>query len=126
MYWPDRSRAATNMPDPRRPTPPFVLSADLRERLRPDLDFEAFARLLTVLPQQARELLLRLAARQPDLLAIWEAAPALRAEERGIETHSERYRNPRLQMHVVPRLEDVSLSDPVLQRMLREVLPPKE
>ena len=113
------------MPDPRRPTPPFVLSPDLRERLRPDLDFEAFERLLTVLPEQARQLLLRLAARQPDLLAIWEAAPALRAEERGVDTRSEQYRNPRLQLHVVPRLEDVSLSDPVLQRMLREVLPPK-
>jgi len=113
------------MPDPRRPTPPFVLSPDLRERLRPDLDFEAFERLLTVLPEQARQLLLRLAARQPDLLAIWEAAPALRAEERGVDTRSEQYRNPRLQMHVVPRLEDVSLSDPVLQRMLRDVLPPK-
>ncbi len=97
----------------------------MRERLRPDLDFEAFGRLLTVLPEQARQLLLRLAARQPDLLAIWEAAPALRAEERGVDTHAEHYRNPRLQMHMVPRLEDVSLSDPVLQRMLREVLPPK-
>jgi len=114
------------MPDPRRPTPPFVLSPDLRERLRPDLDFEAFERLLTVLPEQARQLLLRLAARQPDLLAIWEAAPALRAEERGVNPHDVHYRNPRLQMHVVPRLEDVSLSDPVLQRMLREVLPPAQ
>jgi len=98
----------------------------MRERLRPDVDFEAFERLLTVLPDQARQLLLRLAARRPDLLAIWEAAPALRVEERGSDTHSEHYRNPRLQMHMVPRLEDVSLSDPVLQRMLREVLPPKK
>lgn len=113
------------MPDPRR-TPPFVLSPDMRERLRPDLDFDAFERLLTVLPDQARQLLLRLAARQPDLLAIWEAAPALRVEERGSDPPSEQYRNPRLQMHMVPRLEDVSLSDPVLQRMLREVLPPKK
>lgn len=114
------------MPDLRRPTPPFVLSPDLRDRLRPDLDFAAFERLLTVLPEQARELLVRLAARQPDLLAIWEAAPALRVEERGSATPSEQYRNPRLQMHMVPRLEDVSLSDPVLQRMLREVLPSKQ
>ena len=113
------------MPDPRRPTPPFVLSPDHRERLRPDINFDAFERLLTVLPEQARQLLLRLAAREPDLLAIWEAAPALRAEERGTEVHAEQYRNPRLQMHVVPRLEDVSLSDPVLQRMLRDVLPPE-
>ncbi|HTL94826.1 MAG TPA: hypothetical protein VL157_04750 [Gemmatimonadaceae bacterium] len=112
------------MPDPRRPTPPFVLSPDHRERLRQDIDFDAFERLLTVLPEQARKLLLRLAARQPDLLAIWEAAPALRAEERGMEPRTDHYRNPRLEMHVVPRLEDVSLSDPVLQRMLSEVLPP--
>ena len=95
----------------------------MRARLRPDIDFDAFERLLTVLPEQARQLLIRLSARQPDLLAIWEAAPALRVEERGNDTHSDHYRNPRLQMHVVPRLEDVSLSDPVLQRMLREVLP---
>ncbi len=112
------------MPDPRRPTPPFVLSPDHRERLRQDIDFEAFERLLTVLPEQARQLLLRLAARQPDLLAIWEAAPALRAEERGIDTRADHYRNPRLQMHVVPRLQDVSPSDPGLHRMLRGVLPP--
>ncbi|HEY7877952.1 MAG TPA: hypothetical protein VIC55_06995, partial [Gemmatimonadaceae bacterium] len=98
------------MRDSRRPTPPFVLDADVRAGLRPDLNFDAFAKLLTLLPVPARELLLRLAAREPDLLAIWQAAPALRAEERGFDAQSAGYRNPRLQMYVVPRLEDVSLS----------------
>lgn len=110
------------MPDARRPTPPFILTPDIRAGLRPDLDFDAFARLLSALPIPARELLLRLAAREPDLLAIWEAAPALRAEERGANAAAG-YRNPHLQMYVVPRLEDVSLSDPLLQRMLQDALP---
>ena len=110
------------MPDARRPTPPFVLADDVRRQLRPDLDFQAFERLLTLFPEPARKLLLRLGAREPDLLAIWEAAPALRVEERG-ESADTRYRNPRLQMYVVPRLEDVSLSDPVLQDLLTQVLP---
>lgn len=106
-----------------KPDPTFVLTPEMRAGLRTDLDLDAFARLLSVLPPQARELLLRLAAREPDLLAIWEAAPALRAEERHGEAHGEQYEKARLQMYVVPRLEDVSLSDPVLQRMLREVFP---
>lgn len=104
-----------------KPDPTFVLTAEMRAGLRADLDIDAFARLLSVLPPQARELLLRLAAREPDLLAIWEAAPALRAEERGGEAHGEHYEKAQLQVYVVPRLEDVSLSDPVLQRMLRDV-----
>lgn len=104
-----------------KPDPTFVLTAEMRAGLRTDLDIDAFARLLSVLPPQARELLLRLAAREPDLLAIWEAAPALRAEERGGEGRDEHYEKARLQMYVVPKLEDVSLSDPVLQRMLRDV-----
>lgn len=100
---------------------PVVLTAEQRAALREDLDLDAFARLLGVLPVPARELLLQLAAREPDLLSIWEAAPALRATERGTG-QPEGYDNPRLNMYVVPRLEDVSLSDPVLQEMLGRVL----
>ncbi|HEX6535511.1 MAG TPA: hypothetical protein VF041_13025 [Gemmatimonadaceae bacterium] len=101
----------------------FVLGPDERAALRQDIDLDAFERLLAMLPPPARELLLRLAAREPDLLAIWEAAPALRLEERGPFERGPQYENPHLQMYVVPRLEDVSLSDPVLQEMLRAVFP---
>ena len=107
-----------------KPDPTFVLTAEMRAGLRTDIDLDAFARLLSVLPPQARELLLRLAARDPDLVSIWEAAPALRTGERSAEPQPERYEKARLHMYVVPRLEDVSLSDPVLQRMLREVFSP--
>ena len=113
------------MSSPRRSSKPdvtFVLTAEMRERLRGDLDGDAFELLLRLLPSPARELLLRLAAREPDLVSIWEAAPALRAEDRGPADPKPRYENPRLQMYVVPRLEDVTLSDPVLQRMLRDAL----
>lgn len=101
--------------------PAFALTNDERARLRTDIDLAAFERLLSVLPQPARELLLRLAARDPDLLAIWEAAPALRDEERRPMVGGTGYREPKLEMYVVPRLEDVTLSDPVLQTMLRAV-----
>lgn len=105
-----------------RPDPVFSLTAEERASLRQDIDLEAFEQLLAVLPPLARPLMLRLAAREPDLLAIWDAAPALRVEERGdLEHDSSHYQNPRLQMYVVPRLEDVSLSDPVLESMLRAV-----
>lgn len=89
--------------------------------MRTDIDGDALERLLAVLPPPARQLLLRLAAKEPDLLAIWEAAPALREDERGPTEAEPTYHGPKLQMHVVPRLEDVSLSDPVLQKMLRAV-----
>jgi hypothetical protein len=105
-----------------KPDITFVITPAMRESLRADLDLGAFELLLQMLPPPARELLLRLAAREPDLLSIWEAAPALRAEERGPAERSPDYENPRLQMYVVPRLEDVTLSDPVLQRMLRDAL----
>lgn len=97
----------------------FTLSPEERSKLRADIDLDAFERLLSVLPPPARPLMLRLAAREPDLLAIWEAAPALRAEERGEQ--GERYHEPKLEMYVVPRLEDVTLSNAVLQEMLRAV-----
>lgn len=105
----------------KRPNASFSLSAEERSELRTDIDSDALERLLAVLPEPARPLLLRLAAQKPDLLAIWEAAPALREEERGSAEPEPRYQGPRLQMHVVPRLEDVTLSDPVLQNMLRAV-----
>lgn len=109
-----------------RPDPAFSLTADDRAALRQDIDIAAFERLLAVLPPPARPLMLRLAAREPDLLAIWEAAPALRLEERGSFEPAAHYQNPRLQMYVVPRLEDVSLSDPVLEQMLRAVFVSRE
>lgn len=99
----------------------FSLTPEERSRLRADIDGDAFERLLSVLPAQARPLLLRLAAREPDLLAIWDAAPALREDERGPAEPEKTYHGPHLQMHVVPKLEDVTLSDPVLQKMLRAV-----
>ena len=99
----------------------FSLTAEERSRLRADIDGDAFERLLAVLPAQARPLLLRLAAKDPDLLAIWDAAPALREDERGPAEPEKKYEGPHLKMHVVPRLEDVTLSDPVLQNMLRAV-----
>ena len=104
-----------------RPDSSFSLSAEERSRLRADIDGDAFERFLALLPAQARPLLLRLAAKDPDLLAIWEAAPALREDERGPVDREGKYAGPHLQMHVVPKLEDVTLSDPVLQKMLRSV-----
>lgn len=109
------------IPSGKRPDAGFSLTEEERSRLRADIDVDALERLLAVLPAPARPLLLRLAAKQPDLLAIWEAAPALREEERGTAGAEPGYQGPRLQMHVVPRLEDVTLSDPVLQEMLRAV-----
>jgi hypothetical protein len=99
----------------------FSLTRTERAGLRPDIDLDAFERLLAVLPPPARPLFLRLAAREPDLLAIWEAAPALRLEERGPMEPDPHYHGPKLQVYVVPRLEDVTLSDPVLQKMLSTV-----
>lgn len=108
------------MSDPRSSSgAAYALSPEERSRLRTDIDLDAFERLLSVLPPLARPLMLRLAAREPDLLAIWEAAPALRAEERGDQGPS--YAEPKLEMYVVPRLEDVTLSNPVLQELLRAV-----
>ena len=104
-----------------RPDSSFSLSAEDRSRLRADIDADAFERFLALLPAQARPLLLRLAARDPDLLAIWDAAPALRETDRGPVETDGKYHGPHLQMHVVPKLEDVTLSDPVLQQMLRAV-----
>jgi hypothetical protein len=104
-----------------RPDSSFSLTAEERSRLRADIDGDALERLLSVLPAQARPLLLRLAAREPDLLAIWDAAPALREDERGPAEPEQRYEGPHLKMHAVPRLEDVTLSDPLLQKMLRAV-----
>ncbi len=103
------------------PDSSFSLSAEDRARLRPDIDADALERLLALLPEQARPLLLRLAAHDPDLLAIWDAAPALRESDRAPIEADGKYHGPHLQMHVVPRLEDVTLSDPVLQEMLRSV-----
>jgi|GEM_PF-1006261 len=104
-----------------RPDSSFSLSAEDRSRLRADIDADAFESLLALLPPQARPLLLRLAASEPDLLAIWDAAPALRDSDRGPSEADGKYHGPHLQMHVVPRLEDVTLSDPVLQKLLRGV-----
>lgn len=104
-----------------RPDRSFSLSEEDRSRLRPDIDADAFERFLALLPARARPLLLRLAAKDPDLLAIWDAAPALREDERGPASTDGRYHDPHVQMHVVPKLEDVTLSDPVLQEMLRGV-----
>ena len=104
-----------------RPDSSFSLSAEDRSRLRADIDADAFEHFLALLPAQARPLLLRLAARDPDLLAIWDAAPALRETDRGPVENDGKYHGPHLQMHVVPKLEDVTLSDPVLQQMLRGV-----
>lgn len=104
-----------------RPDSTFSLSEEERSRLRTDIDADAFERFLALLPAQARPLLLRLAAREPDLLAIWEAAPALRESDRAPLEADGRYHGPHVQMHVVPKLEDVTLSDPVLQKMLRSV-----
>ena len=104
-----------------RPDARYSLTDDERARLRSDIDLDAFERLLTLLPAAARPLLIRLAAKEPDLLAIWEAAPALREEERGPPEPDPAYHEPKLQMYVVPKLEDVTLSDPVLQKMLRAV-----
>lgn len=104
-----------------RPDISFSLSAEDRSRLRADIDADAFERFLALLPAQARPLLLRLAAKDPDLLAIWDAAPALRETDRGPVETDGKYHGPHLQMHVVPKLEDVTLSDPVLQQMLRAV-----
>jgi hypothetical protein len=109
-----------------RASPPFHLTTEERARLRTDIDLDAFEHLLAALPPSARPLLLRLAARAPDLLAIWEVAPALRDEERGPAQPDAEYRVPRLQMHDVPQLEDVTISDPVLQAMLRVVFRPKD
>lgn len=103
-----------------RSTPPFSLSIEERERLRTDIDLDAFERLLAVLPPQARRLLLELAAKRPDLVAIWEQAPALRRSERAAESEAG-YREPHVTPHSVPRLEEVTLSSDVLQRMLEEV-----
>lgn len=104
-----------------RPDSSFSLSAEDRSRLRADIDADAFERFLALLPAQARPLLMRLAASDPDLLAIWDAAPALRDSDRGTIEADGKYHGPHLQMHVVPKLEDVTLSDPVLQKMLRAV-----
>jgi hypothetical protein len=104
----------------------FVLAPEERALLRTDIDLDAFEQLLAVLPPAARPLFLRLAAKQPDLLAIWEAAPALRDEERGPAPADTEYRGPKLQVHVVPQLEDVTISDPVLQAMLRVVFRAQE
>lgn len=103
------------------PDTTFSLTREERAGLRTDIDLDAFERLLAVLPPPARPLLLRLAAQEPDLLAIWEAAPALRVEERGPFDPDPQYHGPKLQMYVVPKLEDVTLSDPVLQSMLQAV-----
>lgn len=112
-------------PDSDRPTVPFTLSEEQRSELRGDLDLDAFQRLLSVLPPPARRLFLRLAARRPDLVAIWEDAPALRDSEResdrGSPSQPAAYRPPRVTPHSVPRLEDVTLSSDVLQRMLQDV-----
>jgi hypothetical protein len=104
-----------------RPDNSFSLSAEDRSRLRADIDADAFEKFLAMLPAQARPLMLRLAAKDPDLLAIWDAAPALRDSDRSTIEADGKYHNPHLQMHVVPKLEDVTLSDPVLQEMLRGV-----
>jgi hypothetical protein len=108
-------------PPSQRPDSSFSLSEEDRSRLRPDIDADAFERFLALLPAQARPLLLRLAARDPDLLAIWDAAPALRESDRAPIEADGKYHGPHLQMHVVPKLEDVTLSDPILQKMLRAV-----
>jgi hypothetical protein len=108
-----------------RPGASFHLTAEERARLRTDIDLDAFEQLLAVLPPAARPLLLRLAAKHPDLLAIWDAAPALRDDERGPVQSASEYRVPKLQTHDVPQLEDVTISDPVLQAMLRIVLRPR-
>ncbi len=104
-----------------RPDSSFSLSADDRSRLRADIDADAFESFLALLPAQARPLLLRLAAKDPDLLAIWDAAPALRDSDRAPIEADGKYHGPHLQMHVVPKLEDVTLSDSILQKMLRSV-----
>jgi hypothetical protein len=108
-------------PPTQRPDSSFALSEEDRSRLRADIDADAFERFLALLPAQARPLLLRLAAKDPDLLAIWDAAPALRESDRAPIEADGKYHGPHLQMHVVPKLEDVTLSDPVLQTMLRSV-----
>ncbi|HWG51912.1 MAG TPA: hypothetical protein VN677_01295 [Gemmatimonadaceae bacterium] len=99
----------------------FILTAEDRGRLRTDINLDAFERLLAVLPLPARRLLLQLAARSPDLLAIWNEAPALRDNERGTSDNDGGYSMPRLDAHAVPRLEDVTLSNEVLQQMLADV-----
>ena len=99
----------------------FTLTAEDRARLRTDINLDAFERLLGVLPPPARRLLLQLAARSPDLLAIWDEAPALRENERGSPGQDAGYRVPKLDAHAVPRLEDVTLSNEVLQQMLADV-----
>jgi hypothetical protein len=108
-------------PPNQRPDSFFSLSEEDRSRLRADIDADAFERFLALLPAQARPLLMRLAARDPDLLAIWDAAPALRESDRAPIEADGKYHGPHLQMHVMPKLEDVTLSDPVLQKMLRAV-----
>lgn len=113
-------------PPSETPDARFTLTPDERARLRTDLDLDAFEQLLGRLPSAARPLLLRLAAREPDLLAIWEAAPALREDERGSAAPDAGYEEPKLRMHVVPQLEDVTISDPVLQAMLRVVFRPRK
>ena len=45
----------------------------------------------------------------------------MREEERGPPEPDPAYHEPKLQVYVVPKLEDVTLSDPVLQKMLRAV-----
>ncbi len=114
------------VPPAGRPDPTFSLSAEERSALRADIDLDAFERLLALLPPPARALFLRLAAKEPDLLAIWEAAPALRAEARGMLEPPHRYQGPKLQVYTVPKLEDVTLSDPILQQMLRAVFRGRE
>ncbi len=108
-------------PPSQRPDSSFALSEEDRSRLRADIDADAFEHFLALLPAQARPLLLRLAAKDPDLLAIWDAAPALRESDRAPIEADGKYHGPHLQMHVVPKLEDVTLSDPILQQMLRSV-----